>query len=66
MKKTRSISIVALEYIHFSHAIHIHHDSEMLGIVLVVHTPTHTIAETDNTVRAILHNLHTTVHMHLY
>ena len=39
-------------WIKFSHSIHIHHDNEMLGIALVVHTPT--LAETEYTVWAIL------------
>ena len=43
-------------WIQFSYSIHIHHDSETIGIALVVHTPTYTSWQLDgseNTVQAI-------------
>ena len=43
-----------------SNSIRILHDNEMLGIALVVHIPTYTTVETENTVQAILY-IHTCI-----
>ena len=53
MNRTWNSLIVALEYSFHIQYIHIHHDSEMLGIALLwIHTLA--LDETENTVRAIL------------